>query len=139
MHVSPVNAGAAVMIEGFVCWKCGGSLIDVLVPLSRRQECPSCATELHVCRMCEFYEPRVAGSCREDRAEEVRDKEHANFCDFFEPKPDAYQPRDNAATQTAMAELEALFNDSSAIGEPGSDSNDARKQLDALFGSDDGK
>ena len=68
-----------------VCWKCGTALKGVPMPLSRRAECLACHAELHVCRLCHFYAPRVEGKCREDRAEEVREKERANFCDYFTP------------------------------------------------------
>ncbi len=53
------------------------------MPLRRRDECPACSADLHVCRLCEFYDTSVAKSCREPVAEEVTDKERANFCDFF--------------------------------------------------------
>ncbi|NIT67742.1 MAG: hypothetical protein GWM93_13850, partial [Gemmatimonadetes bacterium] len=69
------------------CWKCGHALDDMPMPLGRRDECPACATDLHVCRMCEFYDTSVAKSCREPIAEEVTDKERANFCDYFRGRP----------------------------------------------------
>jgi hypothetical protein len=73
-----------------VCWKCGAPLDEVPLPLSRQAECPACRAWLHVCRLCEFYDPRLTSKCREERAEEVRDREVANFCDYFKPRPDAY-------------------------------------------------
>ena len=75
------------MSEVLSCWKCGHALDDVPLPLRRRDECPACGTDLHVCRMCEFYDPSVAKSCREPIAEEVTDKERANFCDYFRGRP----------------------------------------------------
>lgn len=92
-----------------VCWKCGNSLAKLTLPLLRRDECPSCRAELHVCRLCVDYEPAVAKQCREPTAEEVVDKQHANFCDHFKPRPGAYQPQDTAATARARSELDKLF------------------------------
>jgi hypothetical protein len=96
------------MAHDLQCWKCGASLTALSLPLSRRDECPKCRAELHVCRMCVEYDTRVAHHCREPTAEEVRDKEHANFCDFFRPRAGAYTPPDPAA-ERARADLEKLF------------------------------
>jgi len=92
-----------------VCWKCGASLAALTLPLSRRDECPRCRAELHVCRMCRDYDVRVAKHCREPTADEVSDKERANFCDHFSPRSGAYVPKDTAAAERARAELERLF------------------------------
>jgi hypothetical protein len=59
--------------------------------------------------MCEFYDTAVAKHCREPVAEEVKDKTHANFCDYFRPVPTAYRPADQTAAERAKAQLEALF------------------------------
>ena len=95
------------------CWKCGASVADLLlVPgrrVARQAECPHCHAELHVCRACEFYATHVAKQCRETIAEEVKDKSRANFCDYFQLRPDAYQPQDDSAARTARQQLEALF------------------------------
>ena len=42
------------------CWECGASLDGVPMPISRLSECLSCRAELHACRLCEFYDTRVA-------------------------------------------------------------------------------
>ena len=94
-----------------VCWKCGETLVDIPLPLSRRAECRACGAELHVCKMCEYFDPKIAGSCREDRAEDVREKERANFCDYIKPRPNAYRPRNDTENQIARTKLEALFGD----------------------------
>jgi len=95
--------------HGIVCWKCGAALEALTLPLRRLEECPQCRSELHVCRLCVDYDVRVAKHCREPTAEEVRDKEHANFCDHFKPRPGAYTPPDTAAVDRARAELDRLF------------------------------
>jgi hypothetical protein len=119
--------------EALNCWKCGASVTELPRPLSRLAECPACRAELHVCRQCRHYDPRVAEQCREDRAEEVKDKERANFCDWFEPDADAYRPRDTVKAEAARARIEGLF------GATGGDATSAaadaaRARLDELFG-----
>lgn len=92
-----------------VCWKCGASLAYLSLPLARVDLCKACNAELHVCKLCEFYDTSKAHHCREPIAEEVRDKERANFCDYFKPKPDAYSDRQQSQAAQARAALEALF------------------------------
>jgi hypothetical protein len=55
------------MTNALICWKCGASLAELPLPLGRLAECLACHAELHVCRMCEFYDPRVTNSCDEPR------------------------------------------------------------------------
>ncbi|MFZ0501117.1 MAG: hypothetical protein WAU49_03855 [Steroidobacteraceae bacterium] len=92
-----------------VCWKCGASLAALTLPLRRLEECPQCRSELHVCRMCADYDTSVAKHCREPTAEEVYEKARANFCDFFEPRPDAYTAPNTSAADRARAALDKLF------------------------------
>jgi len=92
-----------------VCWKCGAALATLSLPLSRRDECPRCRAELHVCRMCADYDEHVAKRCREPIAEEVSDKERANFCGYFAPRAKAWTPPDTSAAEQARLELEKLF------------------------------
>ena len=96
------------MAHGLVCWKCGADLAHLSLPLSRRDECARCRAELHVCRMCVEYDVGVAKHCREPTAEEVSDKQQANFCDHFRPRAGAWSAPDGAADK-ARAELERLF------------------------------
>jgi hypothetical protein len=97
------------MAHDLVCWKCGASLSQLSLPLLRRDECPNCRAELHVCRMCVDFDPHVAKQCREPTAEEVTNKAAANFCDFFKPRPNAYVAKDTSAAEKARSELERLF------------------------------
>jgi hypothetical protein len=97
------------MDNGLRCWKCGASLADYSLPLRRLEECRECHAELHVCRMCEFYDTTKAKHCREPIAEEVKDKIRANFCDYFKPSPAAYRPEQLSAAEQARAQLESLF------------------------------
>lgn len=92
-----------------VCWKCGASLRDVPVPLSRISVCLSCHAELHVCYLCTFYDPRKAESCREERADPPVDKQRANFCEYFQPQGDAFRAQDDSPSNRAKEGLEKLF------------------------------
>lgn len=129
------------------CWKCGAELKELILPLSRREECPDCRAELHVCRMCEWYDPRVSDHCREDRAETVSDAARANFCDYFKLSTNTFSEKQSAGQSAAKAELEALFGggddkkDSAASGGGAEDSlskeEAAKRELARLFGEED--
>jgi len=121
-------------MSALVCWKCGASLADLTLPLRRLEECRKCGAELHVCKLCEWYSIAVAKHCREPIAEEVKDKERANFCDYFKPRPGAYVPADVAAASQARAGLDALFGggSKSAASEPTA-AERAKSELDKLF------
>lgn len=124
------------MAATLVCWKCGGPLADLPLPWGRRETCPGCGADLHVCRMCRFYDPGVSRACGEPVAEPVADKERANFCGYFEAAPGAHRPGDRAA---ARAELDELFGgapDDAGPGAPGTP-DEAKEQLDRLFGKPD--
>lgn len=101
-----------------VCWKCGAPLDDIPLPLARLAECLVCRTELHVCLSCEFYDTRVAKHCRETIAEEVKDKLRANFCDYFQLRANAFQPRDDTEERAARSQLDALFGGGQKEDEP---------------------
>lgn len=92
-----------------VCWKCGASLAALSLPLTRLDACKACNAELHVCKLCEFYDTTKAKHCREPIAEEVRDKERANFCDYFKPRPGAFSSKAQTDADRARSELEKLF------------------------------
>jgi hypothetical protein len=100
--------------------------------------------------MCEFYDTSVAKSCREPVAEEVTDKERANFCDYFRGRSGVQATGGVSEADAARAKLEAMFGveseagDKSSADDPQSQierkrakAEEARKQLDALFGDDD--
>lgn len=115
-----------------VCWKCGHSLSEYTLPLRRLEECRQCHAELHVCKLCEWYSTAVAKHCREPIAEEVKDKERANFCDYFKPRPDAYSTAGVDEATKAKSQLDALFGGGAASEPTAADK--ARAELDALFG-----
>lgn len=116
-----------------VCWRCGASLNSLTLPIQRADECSQCSVQIHVCKMCVAYSPRLAGACVEDRAEEVQNKEQANFCDYFKPASDAYSVTNSTCATTVGSELGALFDDDVDFR----DSNAAKTPdaLDSLFKS----
>lgn len=120
-------------MEQLQCWRCGAALNDVPLPFARMAQCLKCHADLHVCRMCKFYDPGRGQACREPIAEEVKDKARANFCELLQPRMNAYQPPNDQA-QKSREELERLFG--GAAGEPSelSAAEKARKALDELFG-----
>ena len=97
------------MNSELVCWHCGQSLSALTLPLGRLEECPACRSQLHVCRMCTFFAPRLPKKCREDDAEEVREKERANFCDYFRPRSGAFDEARASEEQQARDQFAALF------------------------------
>ena len=72
-----------------------------------REECCFCRADLHVCKNCEFYDAKAYNECRETSADVVREKERANFCDFFSGKTSGSGEEDKAAKLRAAAD--ALF------------------------------
>ncbi|HEX7081094.1 MAG TPA: hypothetical protein VF329_08785 [Gammaproteobacteria bacterium] len=126
------------MAPALACYRCGASLAALSLPLSRLDECPSCRTQLHVCRMCVHYAPRLTRGCDEDDAPEVRDRESANFCDWFAPSPHAFDPKGAAAEAAARAELARLFGEpagdaASGGSEAPSADDQARRAAESLF------
>jgi len=61
--------------------------------------------------MCRHFDPAAVNQCREDDAEEVRDKERVNFCEWFAPTEDAFDAGAKAEADRAKQSLEALFGD----------------------------
>jgi hypothetical protein len=90
------------------CWKCGAPLADLSVPFGRSDYCRACRAEVHVCRMCRFYDVTKARQCAEPVAEPVSDKERANFCGYFVPVTGRFRPPGTAGDEARSA-LEALF------------------------------
>ena len=122
------------------CWKCGSSLAEVLLPLSRLSKCKSCNADLHVCRMCEFFDTTVNNSCREPVAEKVTDKQRKNFCGYIQPSIDAYLAKDITREEDAKSQLDSLFGINSDNGDTKAESNGpqsveekSRRKLEDIF------
>ncbi len=99
------------MAHNISCYRCGESLAALSLPLSRQDECPGCGNYLHVCKMCVYFDPGVPRQCREDGAEEVREKDRLNFCDWFKPSETAFDEKRKSEQDEAREAAEALFGD----------------------------
>ena len=64
------------------CHFCGAG-IAADTAIYRNSECPQCTKPLKICLNCDFYEKGAQWDCRETIGEPVREKERANFCDYF--------------------------------------------------------
>lgn len=99
------------MSNSLTCYRCGESLAALSLPISRRDQCPQCSADIHVCKMCRHFDLNVPRQCREDGAEDVTDKERPNFCDWFVPDENAFNPDRKTEADAAQAALHALFGD----------------------------
>lgn len=124
-------------MNSLTCWKCGEQLQEVILPMSRREECSCCGADQHVCKMCTEFDG--FRGCNEPRAEDVSDREKANFCDFFRPSGKQFNKTSNQKEQQAKAKLAALFGE--PTGEPDENTEAqltpaeiAEKKLRDLFG-----
>lgn len=89
------------------CWKCGTHWEGDSQP-GRRDCCERCDQDLHCCRNCRHYDTRYHNDCRVSEASFVKDRERANFCEYFEIS-------DQVSNETNKLDQ-------------------ARKRLDSLFG-----
>ena len=119
------------MSAELVCWQCGASLKLQPLPLGRRAECLACGAELHVCRLCRHYDTSKAKACRERAADEVRVKTRANFCDWFQPRADAFISNQSQTAKPSNP-LDSLFGPDSTVKAQ----SDPRDDLDNLFRKD---
>ncbi len=124
------------------CWRCAAALEELILPMSRREECRHCGADQHVCKLCMHYAD-TSIECSEERAEPPSNKEAANFCDYFSPQS-GLQNITLDKEQAALQELNALFGDApepakvepeDAEASTGA-SSDAEAELKRLFGSD---
>ena len=121
-------------MANLVCWRCGASLKDLPLPITRLMQCKACNADLHVCRLCQFYNPRLHQKCNHDMAEPAREVDIANFCDYFKPRPDAFKPADKSSADAARAQLEALFGGDDKAAAPDNEAQQsAQDKFDSLF------
>lgn len=92
----------------FACFSCNRPY-PLEGKLPRTEECPGCGGDLHVCRNCRFYSPSAHNQCLETESEWVRNKEKANFCDFFEPADREKSGDKRDAEAEARRKLDDLF------------------------------
>jgi hypothetical protein len=64
--------------------------------------------------MCSHYAPTKPDACDEEDAIEVHNKATANFCDYFNPDPNAHDGVEFKAGQEAERKLADLFGNKNA-------------------------
>ena len=79
--------------------------------------------------MCRKFDPAVPRQCREDDAEDVVDKEKANFCEWFDPSEIAFDPTLKSEADAAQQALESLFSGDDASSASSDDSLDEAEKL----------
>ncbi len=94
------------MASGYLhCFHCQKK-IEFKDRIGFKEECFHCRSDLHACKNCHFYDKGSYNECKEPSADVVKDKEKANYCEFF-------QPNQNGAVVDQKAQLkaaaEALF------------------------------
>lgn len=90
-----------------LCFHCKQG-IEATGKVGRREVCPGCGKDLHVCWNCRFYDPRTYNECHEPQAERVIDKDRSNFCEYFsfrEGAPETGRPAAEPATKEKLAAL----------------------------------
>lgn len=67
-----------------ICFQCSFA-IPIIGNIGFREECPKCRADVHVCRNCAHHDAKVYNECKEPQADVVKERDRANFCDFFTP------------------------------------------------------
>ena len=83
--------------------------------------------------MCVYFDAAAPQQCREPVADNVSDKQRANFCGYFQINPQAFAgPSDQAAESR---KLNALFGDgaSEEVSEASTAEGELGQQLEQLF------
>lgn len=83
-----------------------------------------------------FYDVSVSNACREPIAAEVKDKDRANFCDYFKIKSNAFDTAKYTEQKAARKALEELFSASttpSPTTESSTHSDNNFSELENLF------
>ena len=124
-----------MLVENLLCWRCQHGLEEEPQPFARAAECPHCTADLHVCKLCAFFDASARRGCKEPIADEVTDKECANFCGYFQPVVIA--SGFTAPGGAARDELESLFGLSpGAAPVSPSSAEAAQSELEKLFDQD---
>ncbi len=55
------------------------------------------------------FDPAAPAQCREDDAEDVKEKELANFCEWYSPSETAFDADRKSEADVAREALEAMF------------------------------
>ena len=94
----------------YFCFKCSKQLeLDISKKVGRRDDCPSCGQDLHVCLNCKHYDRSVYNECHESQAERVLDKDRSNFCDYFSFNESSSPIQKQDETKAHLKSLDDLF------------------------------
>ncbi|MDH3872342.1 MAG: hypothetical protein OEU44_09015 [Gammaproteobacteria bacterium] len=118
------------MKKTLVCWRCGAAVKPDQRPINRLEQCRGCQADLHVCRLCRSWNPRMTGYCDHDHAEPPLERERANFCQYYKPRPGAFTPGEQDVDRDARKELDSLF-EKPPDDAPAQDSNEAVGKLES--------
>jgi hypothetical protein len=72
----------------------------------RRDECSQCTEDIHVCLNCIHYDVGSYNECKESASDFVKEKDRANFCDYFSPSD---KSKNLNQKEDLMSAAEALF------------------------------
>jgi DNA-directed RNA polymerase subunit RPC12/RpoP len=91
------------------CFKCSADLkLSPGERVGRRDACPGCGADIHVCRNCVHHDRTAYNECREPQADRVLEKDRSNFCELFSLRSGA--PGAAAAdSKTYLKGLDDLF------------------------------
>lgn len=90
-----------------ICHACRKELL-LDKKIGRRDECPFCHADLHCCLNCKFYERTASKQCREPVAEPVKEKQKANYCDYF-TFAESGEGSEKASLEKSRRQLDDLF------------------------------
>ena len=85
------------------CFSCGAQLPERIY---RNTICESCGADAKVCLNCGFLDESAQWQCRETIPEAVREKDRANFCDYFRP---ATRPRGGGSASSSGEQARDAF------------------------------
>lgn len=83
--------------------------------------------------MCRFFDAQATRQCLEDDAEDVKEKERVNFCEWFKPSENAFDPKRKRVEDGAHDQLASLFGDAL----PATDRDDEMSAAENLFRNPD--
>jgi hypothetical protein len=93
------------MTQTVVCFKCN-TVNTASSSFGRRDECTQCHSDLHSCLNCIHYDQGSYNECKEPSADYVKEKDRANFCDYFSPSD---KSKNANKKDDLLAAAEALF------------------------------
>ncbi|MGE3975801.1 MAG: hypothetical protein AB7F59_14850 [Bdellovibrionales bacterium] len=91
-----------------ICFQCHTELVFA-DQVGFRAECTKCHADAHVCKNCIHYDPKVYNECKEPSADKVRDRDRANYCEYFKPRSSASSEAPGKAKTDLLSAAEALF------------------------------